>query len=153
MPNKRTSPHKRHAAAAAAPPVTVSAAPATLTAGSALFSGLSFDGVASVRTANGQVQMLEFSMSSLFLSGGTQLAVTQDGRTILTSTSTLDLSGNVTLYTTQISGDLLGVPVTFTPASPPPVVLPVMRFTNVVTEQPFTSADSAQHTDLVITQN
>jgi hypothetical protein len=153
VPDKRPSRHKRHVAAAAAPPVTASAAPATLTAGSALLSGLSFDGVASVRTANGQVQMLEFSMSSLYLSGGTELTVTQNGRTVLTRTSTLDLSGNVVLYTTQISGDLLGVPVTFTPASPPPAVLPVMRFTNVVTKQPFASADSAQPTDLVITQN
>jgi hypothetical protein len=36
-------------------------------------------------------------------------------------------------------------------ANPPPAVLPVMRFTNVVTKQPFTSAKSAQPADLVST--
>ncbi len=82
----------------------MSSAPATLTAGSALLSGLSLDGVADVPTAAGTVQMLESSMSSLALSGGIELTVTQDGHTFATKTSALDFSGNVLLYTTQISG-------------------------------------------------
>ncbi len=114
-------------------------------------TGLSYDGVASVPTATGAVSMLKFSMSSMTLSGGTVLTVDENGHRLVTSSSSLDFSGNVVLYTTRLSGQLAGVTVTFTPQNPPSLVLPTMTFTNVVTDQPLTMADSLQAQGLLTT--
>jgi len=53
-------------------------------------------------------------------------------------------------YTTKLSGQLLGAVVTFTPQNPPPAVLPTTTFTNVVTDQPLTTADSFQAHGLLV---
>jgi hypothetical protein len=62
----------------------------------------------------------------------------------------LALSGDVMLYASKLSGDLLGVPITITPESPIAVIIRLIApltaavpvpMTNVVTDQPFTSAD------------
>lgn len=129
----------------------IAAVPSAISAASATLTGLSYDGVASVPTASGPVQMLKFSMSGLSLSGNDNLTVTQGGHTLTVRAASLDFSGNVTLLTTKFSGDLLGIPLTFTPSSPPPLVLPVMVFTNVVTERPDTSSDALQIGGLQIT--
>jgi hypothetical protein len=119
------------------------AEPSMITADSATLTGLHFDGVATVATAGGPQRMLKFSMSGLSLKDG-DLTVTQDGRTVAVQGTSFTFSGDVTLLTTKFSGSLLGVPLSFSPSLPPPVVLPVMTFTNVTSEQPFTSADSFQ---------
>jgi hypothetical protein len=119
------------------------AEPSMITADSATLTGLHFDGVATVATASGPQRMLKFSMSGLSLKNG-DLTVTQDGRTVAVQGTSFTFSGDVTLLTTKFSGSLLGVPLSFSPSLPPPVVLPVMTFTNVTSEQPFTSADSFQ---------
>jgi hypothetical protein len=119
------------------------AEPSMITADSATLTGLHFDGVATVATASGPQRMLKFSMSGLSLKDG-DLTVTQDGSTVAVQGTSFTFSGNVTLLTTKFSGSLLGVPLSFSPSLPPPVVLPVMTFTNVTSEQPFTSADSFQ---------
>jgi hypothetical protein len=121
-----------------------------ITANKATLTGLSYDGVASVPTASGTQQMLKFTMSGLNLSGADDLTVTEGGRTLSIKASSLNFTGNVTLLCTKIHGDLLGIPLTFTPQSPPPLVLPVMVFTNVTTYQPFTSADSLEIDGLLI---
>lgn len=131
--------------------LVVAAVPSTISAGSATLTGLSYDGVANVPTASGAVQMLKFSMSGLSLSGNDDLTVTEGGHTLAVRAASLDFSGNVTLLTTKFSGDLLGIPLTFTPSSPPPLVLPTMVFTNVVSERPYTSADALQIGSLQIT--
>jgi hypothetical protein len=138
------------AAKAATPSGVAAAASSTLTAGSATMAGLSFDGVADVPTASGPVAMLKFSMSSLALHGGTDLTVTGGGHQLLAQASSLDFSGNVTLFTTSFSGELLGIRVTFTPQNPPPAVLPDMFFTDVVSAQPYTTADSVDESGLQI---
>ena len=91
---------------------------------------------------SGTQKMLKFSMSGLDLTGNDNLTITEGGRTLEIQAASLDFTGDVTLLTTKFSGDLLGVPLTFTPASPPPATLPTMVFTHVNTEQPFTSANS-----------
>jgi Family of unknown function (DUF6114) len=131
--------------------LVVAAVPSSISAGSATLTGLSYDGVANVPTASGSVRMLKFSMSGLRLSGNDNLTVTEGGHTLGVRAASLDFSGNVTLLTTKFSGDLLGIPLTFTPSSPPPLVLPTMVFTNVVSERPFTSSDALQIGDLQIT--
>ncbi len=119
-------------------------------------TGMAYDGVADVPTANGTVPMLKFSMSTMTLSGGTTLTATSGGQTLVTRNSSLAFSGNVTLYTTKFSGVLvvLGVPtvrVTFTPQNPPPSVLPDMTFDSVTTDQPLTLANSLVAQNLLIT--
>ncbi len=137
--------------ASADPALTAAAAPSTLTAGSAQMAGLSYDGVASVPTASGPQQMLKFGMSSLTLSGGIVLTVDDNGHSRVTRNTSVRFSGDVVLYATSLSGDLLGIRLTFTPRHPPPLVLPLMRFTNVVTRQPLTSAGLMQASGLDIT--
>lgn len=130
--------------------------PVTFAAGSAAMTGMSYDGVAQVRTSQGTVPMLKFSMSTLTLSGGTTLTAVEDGTTLVTRNSSLAFSGNVVLYTTRFSGILTvaGLPtvrLTFTPTSPPPLVLPTMDFTSVTSDQAVTLANSLVAGSLLIT--
>lgn len=138
---------------AAAPGRLAAAAQSTLTADSALLEGLSYDGVAQVATASGTVTMMKFTMSSLTLTGNIALTVTEGGGTAVTRSSSMHFGGPVVLYATKLSGDLLGIPVTITPTSPLATILqilaPVTRavpvpMTNVVTDQPYTTAGSLQ---------
>jgi Family of unknown function (DUF6114) len=138
---------------AAAPGQLAAAAQSTLTADSALLEGLSYDGVAQVATANGTVTMMKFTMSSLTLTGNIALTVSEGGGTAVTRSSSMHFGGPVVLYATKLSGDLLGIPVTITPTSPLATILqllaPVTRavpvpMTNVVTDQPYTTAGSLQ---------
>jgi Family of unknown function (DUF6114) len=140
------------------PGVNVASTPASLTAASAVITGFAYDGLATVHTAKGQVRMMQFSMSSLSLTG-VELTVSQDGAALTTRAPTLDLSGKVVLYATRLSGDLLGVPVTITPQSPLATILRVIApltraapvpMTNVVTDQPYTSAGSMSVSGLQI---
>jgi hypothetical protein len=137
------------------PPFAVSAAQSTLTASSATITGFAYNGVVSVRTASGSVQMMQFSATSLDLTG-VQLTISQGGGTQTTTATSLDLTGNVVLYTTELSGDLLGIPLTITPSTPIADILQVLGkaglsqtltqvvplpMTNVTTLQPYTSAN------------
>ncbi len=141
---------------AAAPTLVAASVPLTFTAGSAVLSGLRYDGIARVATSAGPVRMLKFSMTSLTLSGGTVLTAYEGGYTLITRNYSLAFSGNVTLFATKFSGvlNVAGVPtvrLTFTPQSPPPAVLPTMTFTSVTTDQPLTLADSLVARALLIT--
>jgi hypothetical protein len=146
------------------PPFAVSAAQSTLTASSATITGFAYDGVVSVPTASGSVQMMQFTATSLDLSG-MQLTVSQGSGTMTTTADSLDLSGNVVLYATELSGDLLGIPLTITPNTPIADILQVLgqaglsqtltqvvplQMTNVTTLQPFTSANGMSTSDLQI---
>ena len=129
--------------------------------GSALLVGTSYKGVVQVPTASpGQtVPMMEFTMSSLTLDGGPTLTVTQRGVSSATAGSTMQFTGNVVLYATKLSGDLLGVPITLTPSSPLSLVLHLLSpltqgltvtMTNVVTNQPLTTAASSRWANFLI---
>ena len=100
---------------AASPSLAASGSQSSITAGTVLMTRLSYDGVADVQTATGTMPMLRFSMSSMTLSGGTVLTVSENGHPSVTNDSSLEFRGNVVLYTTRISGRLLGATVTFTP--------------------------------------
>jgi hypothetical protein len=132
----------------------VSEAQFTLVTGSALLLGASYKGVAQVPTASGQtVPMMEFTMNSLTLDGAPTLTVTQGGVSSVTSGSSMQFTGSVVLYATQLSGDLLGVPVTLTPSSPLATILKLLnsvtplvplKLTSVTTNQPYISSNSLQ---------
>lgn len=106
-----------------------------------MLTGLSYDGIATVPTAGGKEKMLKFSMSTMKLPA-IVLTATQGGQTVITRDSGMELTGNVELYTTKISGNLGGIRVTFTAAKPPAGLPADMTLTEVVAEQPFAAADS-----------
>jgi hypothetical protein len=137
------------------PSFAVASVQSTLTASSASLTDFHYDGVVSVPTVTGTVEMMQFSASSLDLSG-VNLAVSQGGATSTTTATSLDFTGNVVLYATQLSGDLLGIPTTLTPGNALSTILQILgqlgltpsvtqviplSMTNVTTLQPFTSAD------------
>jgi hypothetical protein len=147
------------ARAAAAPGQLASAAQSSLTADSALLEGLSYDGVAHVPTAAGTVTMMKFTMTSLTLTGDIALTVSEGGGTAVTRSTSMHFGGPVVLYATKLSGDLLGIPVTITPTSPLATILKLLApvtqavpvpMTNVVTDQPYTTAGSMQASSLQI---
>ncbi|HEX9352973.1 MAG TPA: hypothetical protein VF933_04015 [Streptosporangiaceae bacterium] len=157
-PSPSASPKRRKASsvkAAASAGLQVSEAQFTLVTGSALLLGASYVGVAQVPTATpGQtVPMMEFTMNSLTLDGAPTLTVTQGGVSSVTSGTSMQFTGNVVLYATQLSGSLLGVPVTITPSSPLATILKLLnsvtplvplKLTNVTTNQPYISSNSLQ---------
>ena len=140
--------------ASAAGGLQVSGAQFTLVTGSALLLGASYQGVAQIPTAGGQtVPMMEFTMNSLTLDGAPTLTVTQGGVSSVTSGASMQFTGNVVLYATQLSGSLLGIPVTITPSSPLATILKLLnsvtplvplKLTNVTTSQPYISSNSLQ---------
>jgi Family of unknown function (DUF6114) len=149
------SPSPSPAPTGSVPSFAIASVQSTLRASSASLTDFVYDGVVSVPTATGTVQMMQFSASSLDLSG-VNLAVVQGGATITTTASSLDFNGNVVLYATQLSGDLLGVPTTLTPGNALSTILQILgqlgltqtltqaiplTMTNVTTLQPFTSAN------------
>nr|MBA3489305.1 hypothetical protein [Longispora sp. (in: high G+C Gram-positive bacteria)] len=53
------------------------------------------------------------------------------GKTLNQKATQLNLKGDTKLYASRFHGRLLGIPVTFTPDFPPPLVLPWMSFSDV----------------------
>jgi hypothetical protein len=132
--------------------LVASSATSVLSSGSATLTDFKFIGIVQMPLANGTTEkMLKFTASSIDLTDGVQLSVTQNGLTTVTSSPTLSFSDDITLYATQLSGDILGVPITFKPTTIDQVLLKLVNLltgilsltlTNVVTDQPLTSADS-----------
>ncbi|REE95224.1 hypothetical protein DFJ69_0607 [Thermomonospora umbrina] len=123
----------------------VSMRAATLT-----MSGLRYEGVVQVSTAAGPRPRLRFSADSAKLSGVRGLMSTRTGHVALRADS-LSLSGGVVVHVGRFSARLLGlIPLDFTPAAPPPLVLPTMSFTAVVLDDLHLEADTATMKKLVM---
>jgi Family of unknown function (DUF6114) len=146
--------------AAGTPGVEASTATSVIVAGSATLDGLSYQGTAQVPTASGTLTMMKFTMSSLTLTGDVTATVTQNGQTTVTTNSSLNFSGGVVLYATQLSGSLLGVPVTLTPGNVVTLLLKLLNsltplvpvtMTSVTTDDFLVASDSLQANDLNIT--
>jgi hypothetical protein len=134
-----------------------STATTVLTAGSATLDGLAYQGTAKVPTADGEQTMMVFTLNSMSLSGNVTTTVTQDGQSTVTTASSLDFAGGITLYATELSGSLLGVPTTLTPGNVLTVLLNLLNtltpllpltMTNVTTYQPLVIAGSLQAANL-----
>jgi hypothetical protein len=111
---------------------------------------LTYNGVVTVTTAAGPVQALDFTASKATIlsmvtysqQGGGKLQYNNSG-----SGQTVTLT-DVTLLTTSLSADLLGLlPATFTPTAPPPLIVglptPIpLLFTNVQADNAFMNAGS-----------
>jgi hypothetical protein len=61
---------------------------------------------------------------------------------LLATSDSITMKGHVVLYATTFSGKLLGIPLTFTPDSPPPSIIPLPSMTDVKIEMVSNSADS-----------
>jgi len=121
----------------------------TLRASSLTMSGLSYDGVAELDTPGGTVRALKFTMSKAVLKNVDQ-TTRHGGASNSLTTGNLTLNDGVTMYTTKMSSKLIGIPLTFTPDSPPPLVLPYMIMTDVVSEQAAVDAGGAQISGLTV---
>lgn len=121
---------KVRALAAGAAPGKVAENPGTLTADRLDMTGLSYDGLVELPTASGTIEAMQFSMDSS-TSTPFKLVVTVGTHTVVTTSTSLTVSGHVTFYAAEIKGNLLGtLPVDFTPQSPPPAVTPDLFFTD-----------------------
>jgi hypothetical protein len=130
------------------PPLNVVTAvsPSSLSAFSVKMSGLAYRGIVEVRTRDGLVRTLRFTMDSLSISGLELTATFSDGNevTLRNPQDRTTLTSDIELYTTRFSGLLGGViPVVFTPSSPPPLILPELTFTLVKVKIQYLRAGSA----------
>ncbi|MBD3144155.1 DUF6114 domain-containing protein [Microbispora bryophytorum] len=144
----------RDAPGASSPPgaVTVATETAAVRAPSLTMTGMKFTGVVEMPTATGAVKMLRFTMDKAVLEQPRQTM----GPTTLTG-STFTFEGNVVICTTKMTAKLLGVPQEFTADHPnllvralklvPSLNVP-LTMTDVVSEQPYVTADSLRANDL-----
>ena len=98
--------------------------------------------------------MLEFTASSADLSGDVTVSVTQGGLTTDTSSPTLGFSDGLTLYATQLCGNIEGLlPKCFTPTTSSAILLDLanlltevvpITITDVTTDQPLATAGALQ---------
>jgi hypothetical protein len=113
-------------------------------------SGLSFDGVTELPTRGGTLRALKFSLRRS-VATNFQLRVPVGARIKVLSTPELTVEGDVSFYATRFSGKLFGLlPLTFTPDSPPPLVLPEMLFTDVDIQLAFVHANRLLSPDLKV---
>ena len=102
---------------------------------------------------------MKFTLRSVTLTGKPTLTIHQLGSIGTTSTTLLSFTGNVVLYATKLSGDLLGVALTLTPSSPLSLVLRLLSpltqgltvtMTHVVTSQPVTTSAASTWSNFLI---
>ncbi|MBE3008976.1 hypothetical protein IL992_07200 [Microbispora sp. NEAU-D428] len=132
--------------------VTVATETAAVRAPSLTMTGMKFTGVVEMPTATGTVKMLRFTMDKAVLEQPQQTM----GPTTLTG-STFTFEGNVVICTTKMTAKLLGVPQEFTADHPnllvralklvPSLNVP-LTMTDIVSEQPYVTADSLRADDL-----
>ncbi|MEU6388493.1 hypothetical protein [Streptomyces sp. NPDC046939] len=123
-------------------PVPLPNKPWKLEASSLLLKGADYQGIVNVRMADGTVKRV----MKYVISNGTdigdlhQIAPGAGGKSFHIrsdkgSTSTIR-DGKTTMYTEELSGNLLGlIPATFNADNPPPINLPILYFTNVKVTQ------------------
>ena len=87
-----------------------------MTVGSATLDGFTYKGNVDLpRAGGGSVEMMEFTVSSMSMSS-VETQIQENGDTGTETDGSFTATG-VTMYATQLSGSLLGIPVTFTPSS------------------------------------
>ncbi|MCP9206476.1 hydrogenase expression protein HypF [Streptomyces cucumeris] len=115
--------------------------PWTLKSSMLSLHGLDYKGIVEVKTYSGKVKkVLKFTASGIGIKDLHQTVIGPGGTTTHVQAregSTSDIeNGTVTMYTEELSGNLLGIiPITFSPESPPPLNLPEIFFTKVTVKQ------------------
>ena len=143
----------RAAQLAPAPGQPFVAGPGTLMTATLEMHGLSFDGVVDLPLkGGGTITVLQFSMASARQTPFELDSPATAGHQAIFTASTLTISGNVKFYCTKFSGYLLDlIPLTFTPALPPPLVLPTMVFNRANISLVFVRADLLTSTAFSVT--
>jgi hypothetical protein len=115
----------------------------TLETASLQMFNATYDGVVDLPTAKGTISALKFSMTKAVNKPFKLTIPENDGHTTLIESDELTTEGNVRFYTPEFKGNLFGViPVTFTPESPPPLMLPYLWFTSVKINLAFVRCDT-----------
>jgi hypothetical protein len=145
------------AAPLAAGQPTVAETPATLTASTQILAGFSFDGVATLPTASGSIQALQFSATRATSVDFTLESASGGRHSLSINSNPLVVSGTVTLFATEFQGTttILGIPLTLKldPANPPPITFPDMTFTDVTIQLAFLDTTSLEAPTLAQTSN
>jgi hypothetical protein len=148
--------------ASAAAGLVVSNVTWTMTVGSATMNGFVYKGNVNLPLAGGgTIQMMEFTVDSMTMSNAVT-QISENGQTGKETDASFSASG-VTMYATQLTGDIYGapVPLTFTPATAltqalklsdlaTGTVLPVVM-TNLTADQTVILAGQAQKTTVGVT--
>jgi hypothetical protein len=134
----------------------------TMTVGTATMNGFVYKGNVDLPLAGGgTIQMMEFTVDSMSMSNAVT-QISENGQTGTETDAAFSASG-VTLYATQLTGDIYGVPlpVTFTPTTAltqllritdlaTGTVLPI-TMTNLTADQTVILAGQAQKTTVEVT--
>lgn len=148
--------------ATAAPGLVVPNVTWTMTVGSATMNGFVYKGNVDLPLAGGgTIQMMEFTVSSMTMSNAVT-KISENGETGTETDASFSASG-VTLYATQLTGDIYGIPlpVTFTPTTAVTALLKItnlatgtvlsISMTNVTADQAVILAGQAQKTTVGVT--
>jgi hypothetical protein len=140
--------------------LVVASEPSVITASSATLNGLAYQGkVAMPVSGGGMVTMMKFTMTSQQLSG-LDLRVTGAGGSLATAATSASFSGDVVLYTTKLTGQLAGIPLTLTPGNAESTLLQLLKsltplvpvtLTGVTADQPVVLGNSGAITSLSVT--
>ncbi len=118
-----------------------------LTADRLTMIGASYDGVVECPTGEGPQRYIRLSMDTADLVNG-ELWFEESGTRMSLGLPELSMDGDVVLHVTEMNVSLLGIPLTFTPDFPPPLLLPIMVVTDVDVSDPLTATDTMTIPDL-----
>ncbi|MFD3685484.1 DUF6114 domain-containing protein [Nocardiopsis sp. NPDC058631] len=118
-----------------------------LTADTLTMRGARYDGVVECPTADGARRYIRLSMSQADVVDG-ELWFEDAGTRMSLGLPTMNLTGDVRLHVTRMHVRILGIPLTFTPDFPPPLLLPFMIVTDVEVDSPMAGTDIMTIPDL-----
>jgi hypothetical protein len=105
-------------------------------------SGLAYDGIVTLQTAGGPVDVLKFRADSITITGMKQDVAQPGSRFYLTAGRQATLTGNVVMYVKSQSGRAFGIlPLDLSADFPPPLVTSSMVFTDVDSQIVYIRAD------------
>ncbi|RKS10422.1 hypothetical protein DFP74_6188 [Nocardiopsis sp. Huas11] len=112
-----------------------------LTSQKLVMSGASYDGVVECPTADGPRRYLKLTMSRADFTDA-ELWFEDAGVRMSLGLPTMEMNGDVQMHITRMHVRILGIPLTFTPDFPPPLLLPYMIVTDVDVDSPLASTDT-----------
>ncbi|MFD6949180.1 hypothetical protein A6A08_05690 [Nocardiopsis sp. TSRI0078] len=118
-----------------------------LTSGRLTMSGARYEGVVECPTMNGPRKYIRLTMSRADFSGA-ELWFEDAGTRMSLGLPTMVMDGTVEMHITRMRVSILGIPLTFTPDFPPPLLLPYMVVTDVEVDNPMAGTDLMNITDL-----
>ncbi|MCI4063216.1 DUF6114 domain-containing protein [Micromonospora sp. R77] len=121
--------------------------PSKLTGSKVTMTGLRFEGIVELPTANGTLKALKFSMAKAVTDDFKLVADGPAGRHQQYATDRLTVQGDVAFYATRFVGRLLGIKITLTPDLPFPDGIPItspipITFTDPVIDLAFVDSNT-----------